>query len=255
MLPIETVTDAPSGSLREKAEFNAAFKASAATMPGIIAWGLVAGMAMVKSGLTIWQALGMSFFVFAGSAQLAALPLIAAAAPEWVVFVTAMVVNLRFVIFAAAIGPHFAHLKWHQRLWYGYFNADITMGFFPRRFSLDTVNEPAGKIGYYTGICYPNWYAWQSGAVIGILLASQIPESWGVGFAGTLALLAVLIPMTINGAALGGVIVAGIVAVAAARFPYRLGLLIAVIAGMIVAMLIDTAIEKTTVKPTTENLE
>ena len=117
------------------------------------------------------------------------------------------------------------------------------------------MNEPAGKIGYYTGICYPNWYAWQSGAVIGILLASQIPESWGVGFAGTLALLAVLIPMTINGAALGGVIVAGIVAVAAARFPYRLGLLIAVIAGMIVAMLIDTAIEKTTVKPTTENLE
>ena len=252
MLPIETVTDAVSGPLREKAEFNAAFKASAATMPGIIAWGLVAGMAMVKSGLTIWQALGMSFFVFAGSAQLAALPLIAAAAPEWVVFVTALVVNLRFVIFAAAIGPHFAHLKWQQRLWYGYFNADITMGFFPRRFALDTVHEPAGKIGYYTGICYSNWCAWQSGAVIGILLASQIPESWGVGFAGTLALLAVLIPMTINGAALGGVIVAGVVAVAAARFPYRLGLLVAVIAGMIVAMLIDTVMEKTTVKPTTE---
>ena len=255
MLPIDTVTDASSGPRREKAEFRAALKVSSATMPGIFAWGLVAGMAMVKSGLTLWQALGMSFFVFAGSAQLAALPLIAAGAPEWVVFVTAMVVNLRFVIFAAAIGPHFAHLKWQQRLWYGYFNADITMGFFPRRFSLESVHEPAGKVGYYTGICYPNWCAWQGGAVIGILLASQIPESWGVGFAGTLALLAVLIPMTINGAALGGVIVAGIVAVVAAGFPYRLGLLVAVIAGMIVAMLIDTAMEKYAVKPVAEKIE
>ncbi len=248
MLPTDSTIGATFGDIREKAEFRAALKASAATMPGIFAWGLVSGMAMVKSGLTLWQALGMSFFVFAGSAQLAALPLIAAAAPEWVVFVTAMVVNLRFVIFAAAVGPHFAHLKWYQRLWYGYFNADIAMGFFPQRFPIETMHQPAGKLGYYTGICYSNWWVWQTSAVIGILLASQIPESWGVGFAGTLALLAVLIPMTINRAALGGVVVAGIVAVAAAGFPYRLGLLVAVIAGMIVAMLIDTMMEKSVAK-------
>ena len=254
MLPTEPANDTACGAVREKAEFRAALKASAATMPGIFAWGLVSGMAMVKSGLTLWQASGMSFFVFAGSAQLAALPLIAAGAPVWVVFVTAMVVNLRFVIFAAAVGPHFAHLKWYQRLWYGYFNADIAMGFFPQRFPIETMHQPAGKLGYYTGICYANWCVWQTSAVIGILLASQIPESWGVGFAGTLALLAVLIPMTINRAALGGVIVAGIVAVAAAGFPYRLGLLIGVIAGMIVAMLIDTRTEKAGAKHEAEDV-
>jgi predicted branched-subunit amino acid permease len=248
MLPIDTPTNIASGKRREQSEFRAALKVSAATMPGIFAWGLVSGMAMVKSGLTLWQALGMSFFVFAGSAQLAALPLIAAGAPVWVVFVTALMVNLRFVIFAAVVGPHFAHLKWYQRLWYGYFNADIAMGFFPRRFPNNTVHQPVGKVGYYTGICYSNWVVWQTSAVIGILLASQIPESWGVGFAGTLALLAVLIPMTINRAALGGVIVSGVIAVAAAGLPYRLGLLIGVIAGMIVAMLIDSLMEKASEK-------
>ena len=238
-------TTLPSAVQYEKIAFKAALRVSAATMPGIFAWGLVSGMAMVKSGLTIWQALGMSFFVFAGSAQLAALPLIAASAPVWVVFVTALVVNLRFVIFAAVVGPHFAHLKWYQRIWYGYFNADIAMGFFPQRFPIETAHQPAGKVGYYTGICYSNWVVWQTSAVIGILLASQIPENWGVGFAGTLALLAVLIPLTINRAALGGVIVAGVVAVAAAGLPYRLGLLVGVIAGMCVAMLIDTMMENT----------
>ena len=150
----------------EKAAFSEAFKLSAATMPGILAWGLVSGMAMVKSGLTLWQALGMTFLVFAGSAQLAALPLMMANTPVWVVFATALVVNLRFVIFGAAIGPHFSHLRWYQRIWYGYFNADITMAFFPRRFPAETLYQPEGKVGFFTGIGYPNWCAWQVGAVM-----------------------------------------------------------------------------------------
>ncbi|MGV8899023.1 MAG: AzlC family ABC transporter permease [Burkholderiaceae bacterium] len=228
----------------EKAAFSEALKLCAATMPGIFAWGLVSGMAMVKSGLTISQSLGMTFLVFAGSAQLAVLPLMMANAPIVVIFATAMVVNLRFVIFGAAIGPHFAHLPWYQRIWHGYFNADITMAFFPRRFPAGTLYQPAGKLGFYNGINYPNWVSWQFGSVVGIVLASQIPENWGVGFAGTLALLAVMIPLIINLAALGGVVVAGIVAIVADALPFRLGLLLAVVLGMVVAMLIDTLLEK-----------
>lgn len=228
----------------EKKAFREGFKVSAPTMPGILAWGLVSGMAMVKSGLTIWQALGMTFLVFAGSAQLAALPLIAADAPEWVVFLSALVVNLRFVIFAATIGPHFAHLPWYKRIWYGYLNGDLMMVFFPQRFASQPVYRPEGKVGFFSGISYLNWYVWQAGSVIGILLASQIPQSWGIGFAGTLALLAVAIPLTVNTAALAGVIVAGTVAVMAAAMPYRLGLLLAVILGMTAAMTMDSIMEK-----------
>lgn len=228
----------------EKNTFREAYNASWPAMPGIFAWGLVTGMAMMKSGLTLWQALGMTLVVFAGSAQLAALPLIAANVPALMVFLTALVVNLRFVIFAAAIGPHFAHLPWYKRIGYGYLNGDIMMALFQRRFPLETLDKPAGKAGYFTGICYPNWVAWQTGSIAGILLASQIPQSWGVGFAGTLALLAITIPSIINIAALAGVIVAGIVAVAAAGLPYRLGLLLAVIVGMTAAMLVDSVIDR-----------
>lgn len=233
-----------SACIIEKTAFSEAFRLSAATMPGIFAWGLVSGMAMVKSGLTLWQALGMTFLVFAGSAQLAVLPLMMANAPVLVIFATAMVVNLRFVIFGAAIGPHFAHLPWYKRIWHGYFTADITMAFFPRRFPAETLYKTEGKVGFFTGIGYPNWCAWQVGAVAGILLASQIPENWGVGFAGTLALLAIMIPLIINKAALGGVVVAGSVAVIAHDLPYSLGLLLAVVLGMVAAMAIDILLEK-----------
>jgi predicted branched-subunit amino acid permease len=228
----------------EKRAFREGLKVCAPTMPGIFAWGMVTGMAMVKTGLTIWQALGMTFIVFAGSAQLASLPLIVANAPLWVVFVTALVVNLRFVIFAAAVGPHFAHLPWYKRIWHGYFNADITVGLFPQRFPAETIYRTEGKVGFFTGIGYPNWAAWQAGSVAGILLASQIPQSWGIGFAGTLALLAVTIPLTINAAALAGVVVAAAAAVAGAALPYRLGLLLAVVVGMMAAMAVDALLDK-----------
>jgi predicted branched-subunit amino acid permease len=235
-------------ALTEKAAFHEAVKESASAMLGIFAWGMVTSMAMVKSGLSILQALGMTFLSYAGSAQLASLPLMVANASVWVIFATAMIVNLRFVIFAAAIGPHLAHLPWHKRLFYGYLNGDLMMALFPARFPYHTVHQPEGKLGYFQGLCYPNWIAWQAGSVIGIVLASQIPDSWGLAFAGTLALMGVMIPLIANAAALAGVIVAACVAVAAIRLPYRLGLVAAVILGMGAAMLIDTIAERKRVR-------
>jgi predicted branched-subunit amino acid permease len=228
----------------EKEAFQEGWRASASTIPAVAAWGVVSGMAMVKSGMTLWQSLAMTLTVYAGSAQFAVLPLLAAHTPLIVIFLTAMIVNLRFVIFSAAVAPHFAHLPWYRRVWYGYFNGDISMGFFPRRFPAHTVHQPAGKIGFFEAICYPGWFAWQIGAIVGILLASQIPESWNIGFAGTLALIAITIPMIINRAALAGVVVSGAVAVAAISLPYRLGLLLAVVIGMAAAMVADKFIDK-----------
>jgi predicted branched-subunit amino acid permease len=82
-------------------QFRAGFKEMSSVSPGIAAWGLVTGVAMIKSGLSVPLALCMTLMVFAGSAQLAALPLIAAGAPMWVIWATAFCVNLRFVIFSA----------------------------------------------------------------------------------------------------------------------------------------------------------
>jgi predicted branched-subunit amino acid permease len=223
-----------------KSGFKDGFKLSTAVMPGMAAWGMVTGMAMVQSGLTIWQALGMTFIVYGGSAQLASLPLIAAAAPIWVIFVTTVVVNLRFVIFSAVLGPQFSHLPWHKRLFYGYFNIDVTIALFSQRFPDAAATRFEQRAGFYVAIGYTQWVAWQIGSVAGILLATQIPPTWGVGYAGTLALLAIMIPLIINRAALVGVAVAGVVAILAISLPYRLGLLLAVLIGMGAAMAVDT---------------
>jgi predicted branched-subunit amino acid permease len=234
------VSASPRG--RWKSGFKEGFQISTTVMPGMAAWGLVTGMAMVQSGLTLWQALGMTFIVYGGSAQLASLPLIAADVPIWVIFITTVVVNLRFVIFSATLGPQFAHFPWLKRLWYGYFNIDITIAFFSQRFPPHATARLEEKAGFYAAIGYSQWWAWQIGSVAGILLATQIPPDWGVGFAGTLALLAIMIPLIVNSAALAGVAVAGIVAILAVGLPYKLGLLLAVFVGMGAAMAVDVIV-------------
>ncbi len=102
-------------------------------VPGLAAWGLVTGVAMVRSGLDPWLALLMSLTVYAGSSQLASLPLIAAGAPIWVVLLTGFVVNLRFVIYSAQWRFYFGHLPRWQRMSLGYLGADVSYAMFMRR--------------------------------------------------------------------------------------------------------------------------
>ncbi|MBB3119716.1 AzlC family ABC transporter permease [Pseudoduganella violacea] len=217
-----------------EASWREGLKTGTPTLFGIAAWGLVVGIAMVKTGLTVPQALGMTLLVFAGSAQLASLPLIAANAPIWVIFATALVVNLRFVIFSALLAPHFSHLPWRQRVALGYVSGDMTVAIFLQKYPNE--KPQLGKLSYLKGLLYPNWAAWQVGSIAGIFLGSAVPSEWGLGFAGTLAIICITVPMVANRPTLVGVLVAGVVAVAAAGLPYKLGLLAAVVVGMVAAM-------------------
>lgn len=233
---------APKPDEHDHAAWREGFKTGLPTLFGIGAWGLVVGIAMVKAGLTIPQSLGMTLLVFAGSAQLASLPLIVANAPVWVIFATALVVNLRFVIFSALLAPHFAHLPWKQRFALGYVSGDMTVALFLQRYP--GAAPAPGKLSYLKGLMYPNWAAWQVGSIAGIFLGSAVPPQWGLGFAGTLAIICITVPLIVNQAALCGVLVAGTVAVLAAGLPYKLGLLAAVVVGMLSAMVVEETLER-----------
>jgi predicted branched-subunit amino acid permease len=218
----------------ERAAWREGLQTGMPALFGIGAWGLVLGVAMVKSGLTVTQACGMTLVAYAGSAQLASLPLIAAGAPVWVIFATALVVNLRFVIFSALLAPHFSYLPWPRRAFLGYISGDLTVALFLQRYP--TVTPEPGKLSFLKGLMIPNWFAWQIGSFAGIFLGSAVPTEWQLGFAGTLAILCIMVPLIVNSAALCGVAVAAVVAVLANGLPFKLGLLLAVLVGMLVAM-------------------
>ena len=199
-------------------------------------WGMVTGVAMVNAGLTVSAALLMTFTVFAGSAQLAALPLIATGAPLPIVWATALLVNLRFVIFSAASRRSFVELPWLQRLFAGYVNGDLGFALFSRRFANATEHGTPQQHGYFYGTAAVNWVAWQAASVVGILLGGLAPTDWGLELAAYLGLLTVLIPMVQTFPAFSGVVVTAVLAIATVGLPMRLGLLVAVLAGVAVAV-------------------
>jgi predicted branched-subunit amino acid permease len=204
---------------------------------GIGAWGLVTGVAMAKSGLDPWLALLMSLIVFAGSAQLAALPLIASGAPVWVVWATALCVNLRFVIFSAGWLPYFGGYPLGQRLRLAYFTADLNYVLFMRRFPEPRPSPE--QLPYFWGGVVTNWLAWQVPSIAGLLLGDRIPTEWGIGFAGTLALLGLMCSLLAGKATVVAAVVAGCAAVAAYALPYKLNIVVAIAAAVAIGMLID----------------
>jgi len=132
--------------LRADPEFRVGMRDMWPQAPGIAAWGLMTGVAMVKSGMSGVESLLMALLVFAGSSQLAAIPLLVAGAPAWVILATGFCVNLRFVVFSLHLRPYLMHLPLWQRLTHGYLTADISYVLFTRRFPAPVQDGSAGRV-------------------------------------------------------------------------------------------------------------
>jgi predicted branched-subunit amino acid permease len=201
----------------------------------IMAWGFVTGIALMNSGLQLWQALTMSLLVYAGSAQLAALPLMMVNAPVWVILTTAITINLRFVIYSAGLAPYLRHLPPLRRALYGYLTADIVTALFFDRYSATTTHTSQShtdKEAFLLGASLMSWLAWHIASIAGIVLGSIIPVTWHMEFGGTLALIILTIPLIKNRPAILGVAVAGMLSLLAHDLPLKLGLLVSVIGGV-----------------------
>lgn len=243
--------------------------------PGIASWGLMTGVAMMKSGLSLAESLAMAMLVFAGSSQLAAMPLILAGAPVWVILATAFCVNLRFVVFSLHLRPYMLHLPLWRRLLGGYLTADLTYVLFTRRFPhanvdpQNTINLGAARadsmpaIGskrlkndadsvkqslqalrdqqqaYLLGNSLVNWASWMIPCTAGVLLANLIPERWGLGFAGILALLGIACSLASSRLRIVSAAIAGAAGVVAFALPLRLNILVAIAVAVLVCLSLE----------------
>ncbi len=222
-------------------EFRAGVREMLSVAPGMAAWGLMTGVAMVKSGLSVVEAVAMSLLVFAGSSQLAAMPLIAAGAPMLVIMATSFCVNLRFVVFSAHLRPYMMHLPLGRRLLSGYLTTDLSYVLFTRRYpqpSDDPVQREAQQAYLYGGSAL-NWVSWQGASLTGIALAHAIPTAWGLGFAGILSLLGIGCSLASTRLRMVSAGVAGAAAVAAFALPFKLNIVVAIAAAVALCLLME----------------
>lgn len=218
--------------------FRAGAKDQAQVALGIGAWGLVTGVAMVKSGLSVPMAALMSLLVYAGSSQLAVLPLLAAQSPLWVMWLTGLCVNLRFIIFSSLWREPFGHLPRYKRLWMMYMTTDMQFVMFFKRY------QKAGALPeqsyYFWGGAAVTWFVWQGTTFAGIFMAQFVPLHWGLGFAGILALLGVTLSLLVDRYTYLAVLVAGVVAVVAYALPLKLNILVAIAAAIVIGLIFES---------------
>ena len=227
----------PWQALIRHAEYRRGAREMGGVALGLGAWGLVTGVAMVQSGMDPWLAALMSVTVFSGTAQLAVAPLVASGAPIWVVWATATCLNLRFAVFSALWRPYLAHLPLGRRARMAFFAADLNYVLFMQRFP-----EPRPlpeQIPYFWGGVLVNAGSWHLGSLLGIALGHHIPAHWGLGFAGTVALLAMTCSLLSDRSTWLPALVGGSAAVAAFALPLRLNMLVAIAAAVVVGTVID----------------
>ena len=118
---------------------------------------------------------------------------------------------------------------------------DLSYVFFAKRYPHPGRNaeELAQQQAYLMGNCAVNYVAWMVASVAGVLLANMVPLSWGLGFAGILALLGVLCSLATSRLRVVSAGVAATAAVAAWALPLRLNILVAIASAVAICLLIE----------------
>ena len=228
-------------------EFAVGFRQMLPQSLGIGAWGLMTGVAMVQSGMSVLEAMAMAMFVYAGSSQLAAIPLILVGAPMWVILATAFCVNLRFVVFSLHLRAYLMHLPRLERWLTGYLTTDITYVLFVQRFPKPGQQEEQrlAQQAYLAGNSFVNWANWVGASLAGIALANFIPTAWGLGFAGILCLVGILCSLATTRLRVLAALLAGVAAVLAYALPLKLNIVVAIAVAVVACL----ALEKRAAEP------
>jgi predicted branched-subunit amino acid permease len=135
--------------------------------------------------------------------------------------------------------PYFMHLPRGQRVACSFLMGDTNFALFARRFA-----EPEPGVrheDYFMGSALMTFGIWQVSIIAGIVAGHGIPASWGLGFAGTMALLALTCTTLRSPSTWVAAVVAACAAVAAYALPLKLNIVVAIAAAVAFGVLADHA--------------
>lgn len=197
---------------------------------GVAPFGIVAGATVVEIGLDLPEAVGFSVVIFAGASQLAALDLLGRDATFVVAAVTALVINLRMLMYAASMAPHFASLSIGRRTVGAYLLTDQAYALTITRLG----REPGFRdwFAFYLGAGTTLWVTWQVMTVVGVFVGDAVPESVPLDFAVPITFLALLVPAITDRPTLTAAVVGAAIATGGAAWPANVGMILGAVAGI-----------------------
>jgi predicted branched-subunit amino acid permease len=212
-------------------------RAIAPLLIGVVPFGIVASVTAVDHGVAPAGVFGFSTLLYAGASQLAAIEVLGRGASPLVAIGTVAIINLRFVMYAAALAPHLADVGLAPRLGAAYVLTDQAFAV-----SVTAYRErdlgPRGRLAFYLAGALVMWLSWQLATLVGLVIGSALPSGLPLDFALPLVFMVLLIPAITDRATAVAATVGGVVALLGAGLPAGTGLLAGAVAGITTGVLV-----------------
>ena len=160
------------------------------------------------------------------------------AAPALVIIVTIAVVNLRHMLYSASLAPYLHDLSLRWKALLSYLLTDEAYA--PTIIKYEREGIKPFSHWFLLGAGFSLWFTWQVSTALGIFLGTAIPEDWPLDFALPLTFIAMVVPILKNRPMVASALSAGVVALFAFSLPYKLGIILAALTGILVGTILES---------------
>lgn len=221
-------------------EFLAGIRAELPITLGVIPFGMIYGILALGAGLPVSAAQAMSAIIFAGSSQFVAAQLFAFGTQGLVIIATVGVINLRHLLYSASVAPYLNGLPARWKYLLAYLLTDEAYAVAITR--LKEGSSSLNQHWFFLGAGLTLWLSWQLSTAAGIFLGAAVPPGWSLDFTLALTFIALVVPTLKDRASLSAALTAGALAVILFSLPYKLGLFLASVSGILVGMWLERRI-------------
>jgi 4-azaleucine resistance transporter AzlC len=209
---------------------------------GVFPFGMIYGALALNAGLSNAAAQMMSSILFAGSSQLITAQLVEDAAPALVIILTIAVVNVRHMLYSASLAPYLKDLSVKWKVLLSYLLTDEAYA--PSIIKYEKEGVQPFSHWFVLGAGFALWFNWQLSTAVGLFFAryltnNDILRNIPLDFALPLTFIAMVVPVLKNRSLVASALSAGLVALLAYGLPFKLGLILAALTGIIVGTLLE----------------
>lgn len=204
---------------------------------GVLPFGLIVGTIASNNGLNTLETFFFNFFIFAGASELAAFELLSKNAPIFIIVLTCVVINLRFIIYSASLAPMVSKLNFFQKIICAYLITDQSYALVVSE--SDKLKNNSEKLAFYLGASFLMLIVWDLSVIAGAVFGNIAPKSWELDFIIPIAFMSLVIPNLKNRRLVYVAIFSSVMSVVTYYIPYNLGLLITAFSALTFAAFLE----------------
>ena len=198
---------------------------------GIVPFGLALGATIAASSVDPGAGAASAPLILAGAAQLATVQMLDTGTAPLVIVVSALLINVRILLYGASLAPWFAELPLWRRLLVAAAVIDQTHFVCTPRFQQGDLDQ-RGRTAYYAGAAGWLIAAWLGAQAVALVLGAHLPDAAHLEMAAPLALVGLLAKSTADRPAVAAAVAATAVAAVGAGLPLHSSVLVAILVGM-----------------------